>query len=157
MDIGRVNNAAPPTQDSLRKATPDSMPDSHADERSKAGSGPRGTVEEGDGDSGTRAAAESREELESRGPERSKGTDSNNNEAHARRQVTILGTYTVLGSGDMGGEAAAVGVMRGNVGGAARVQGLYVNQRISPWTVHTLDNDVRAVLEAGPRAIHELI
>ena len=57
----------------------------------------------------------------------------------------------------MSGEAAAVGVIRGNVGGTARVQGLYVDQRISPWTVHPLNNDVRAVLEAGPRASHELL
>ena len=74
--------------------------------------------------------------------------DDEDDEAAALRQHAV-GPRPLLHGGVVSGEALAVGVVGGDVGGAGRVEGLHVNEREGPRAVEVGEDDVRTVGEGG--------
>ena len=157
MERGRVVHAAPPAEHGLSEAAPDGMPERHAHEGREARRGPRGRLQERNGQGAPRTPAKVREEADRRGPEGAEGADGKDDEAHPRGQHAILGLGAVAGDGQVGGEAGAVGVVGVAVSGAGRIQGLDVDQAVGAWPVKTGEDDVRAVAQGGARTGHELL
>jgi hypothetical protein len=131
--------------------------DRHTDKGREPRGGPSRAREEGEGDRETGTPPEIGEEAQGGGAEGATGAHGDNNEAHARRQDTIIITHAAGGDSSMGGEAAAVGVVSVNVGGAADVKGLDVNKSEGARTIKTTNDGIGAVTEASAGRRHEVL
>ena len=156
-DVGRIGNASPAAEDSLGEAAPHGVAEGHAQERREAGDGPRRAVQERDGDRLAGTAPKGGEEIEGGRAKGAKGGDGDDDQAHARGEVAVLSARRALSDGGVRGEAATVGVVGGDVGGAARVKGLDVDETVRPRAVKASDHSIGAVAEASAGAGHELL
>ena len=133
------------------------MASSHAGEGCEARYRPRAAVGKGIRESGAHAAVQGCEEAMPRRADGTKSADSEDHQAHARREGAVLVTGGAGGNSQVAREAGAVGVVGANVGDAAGVQGLHINEGEGPWPVKAAEDDVWAVAEGGALDGHKLI
>ena len=96
-----------------------------------------------------RSAIGRRERGDERLPSAADGTtraDDEDDKAAALRHRAVLGGPVARARG-VGGEAIAVGVGGGDVGGGNGIQGLHINECEGPWAVEVGEDEVGAVAE----------